>query len=340
MQTTMIEHLDWADLEDFRVETTNIQRHKLLGKGGFGQVWLGTYNGDNVAIKLLTDTPMKTVHEVQKFINEVILMTRLKNPYIVSFLGCVWAKLPDIELIVEYMNEGDLKEYLNETTPSTFSWPQKIQCAIDILHGLMYLHSNKIIHRDLKSRNILLDSAKPTKLTDFGVSREVHSKTMTQEVGTYRWAAPEILNGGRFRVSADIYSFGMLLIEFDTHEVPYHDLRNADGEPLLEVAIMMKVLQGDITPQVTPRCPPFIEQLIREYTRFNPDQRPTAGQVLQKLQDIQLAMNSTTGGWCSKKLHHYLSQSPMEFGCFSVQPRKMFKLGKGNLVTKIPLACV
>ncbi|KAH9072628.1 hypothetical protein Ae201684P_015703 [Aphanomyces euteiches] len=63
MQTTMIEHLDWADLEDFRVETTNIQRHKLLGKGGFGQVWLGTYNGDYVAIKLLTDTPMKTVHE-------------------------------------------------------------------------------------------------------------------------------------------------------------------------------------------------------------------------------------------------------------------------------------
>ncbi|CAK4170890.1 unnamed protein product [Aphanomyces euteiches] len=238
---------------------------------------------------------------------------KLKNPYIVSFLGCAWAKLPDIELIVEYMNEGDLKAYLNETTPSTFSWPQKIQCAIDILHGLMYLHSNKIIHRDLKSRNILLDSAKPTKLTDFGVSREVHSKTMTQEVGTYRWAAPEILNGGRFRVSADIYSFGMLLIEFDTHEVPYHDLRNADGEPLLEVAIMMKVLQGDITPQVTPRCPPFIEQLIRECTRFNPDQRPTAGQVLQKLQDIQLAMNSTTGG---------------------------FKLGKGNLVTKIPLACV
>ncbi|RHZ41635.1 hypothetical protein DYB31_015106, partial [Aphanomyces astaci] len=134
-------------------------------------------------------------------------MAKLGSPYIVSFIGATWTTLETLALVVEYMNLGDLSDFLRQHTPGEFAWPAKRQCAMDVLQGLIYLHDKKIIHRDIKSRNVLLDTAKPSKLSDFGVSREVSSKTMSQEVGTYLWTAPEILRGDRYTVAADVYSF-------------------------------------------------------------------------------------------------------------------------------------
>ncbi|KAF0701951.1 hypothetical protein AaE_016223 [Aphanomyces astaci] len=108
-------------------------------------------------------------------------------------------------------------------TSVDFTWNEKIHVIAAIVDALAYLHSMPVIHRDLKSRNVLLDSVKSAKLTDFGVSKEDTQETMTVGVGTYRWMAPEILQVNHYSVAADMFSFGMILSELDTHNIPYAD---------------------------------------------------------------------------------------------------------------------
>jgi len=174
------------------------------------------------------------------------------------------------------MDQSDLKEVLHHRKPTEFTWPEKIKCALNIVEGLIYLHSMSIIHRDLKSRNVLMDSKKGTKLTDFGVSREDTGETMTIGVGTYRWMAPEILQDNHYTVACDIFSFGMILSELDTHCIPYSNLRNDKGHKLVDTAIISLVIRGAIKPTFTVDCPSWIRDLALKCITGNPENRPTA----------------------------------------------------------------
>ncbi|KAF0717408.1 Aste57867_2309 [Aphanomyces stellatus] len=200
--------LDYQELEDFRLDVELLQRTQRLATGGFGSVWLGTYKNEPVAIKTMVEGRLRTSGSIQQFIDEVKLMAKLDHPNVVRFVGACWQSLDAVNLVVEYMDMGDLKDQLDQDPRESFPWVRKVHCATDILRALVYLHDQNIIHRDLKSRNVLMDSHKPCKLSDFGISRELVSRTMSHEVGTFLWAAPEVLKGGKLTVAADIYSFG------------------------------------------------------------------------------------------------------------------------------------
>ncbi|EQC25644.1 TKL protein kinase [Saprolegnia diclina VS20] len=150
------------------------------------------------------------------------------------------------------MNLGDLRSFLVNQSPAQFSWEQKYQCILSIIDGLVYLHtySPPIIHRDLKSRNVLLDSVKGTKLTDFGESRAAEANdTMTNGIGTHLWMAPEVISGTNYGAPADMHSFGVILSEFATHQVPYADLRHPDtGLPVNQLYVMNHVREGTLHP--------------------------------------------------------------------------------------------
>ncbi|KAH9152287.1 hypothetical protein AeRB84_005249 [Aphanomyces euteiches] len=177
---------------------------------------------------------------------------------------------------MEYMDCGDLRDYLVRNRPETFPWSDKLTHVYNIVEGLVYLHSLDIIHRDIKSRNILLDSTKGTKLTDFGISKEDIQATMTVGVGTFRWMAPEVIQSQNYTTAADIYSFGVVLSEFSTHHLPYEDLTNpSNGQPMGDTSIMVKVVAGELQPTFTSDCPEWIHDLARQCIALDPNDRPT-----------------------------------------------------------------
>ncbi|KAF0696977.1 Aste57867_12308 [Aphanomyces stellatus] len=271
-------------LEMLRLDGRALQLVRVVGAGAFANVWLGTYYGQHVAVKTLHSNKV-TLLQVQAFIQEIALMGSFESPYIVRLIGAVWTRPSDVQGVMELMTGGDLKDHLTAHTPEAFPWSDKYLHIHSIVEGLVYLHSLDIIHRDLKSRNVLLDAEKGTKLTDFGVSKEDMQATMTVGVGTFRWMAPEVIQDMQYTVAADIYSLGCLLSEFSTHHIPYEDLKNpVNGQPMADSAIMVKVVSGTLQPSFRQDCPGWLRELALRCLANEPDERPTAAQVAYSMQ--------------------------------------------------------
>ncbi|KAF0686901.1 Aste57867_21333 [Aphanomyces stellatus] len=286
----------FAALLHWKIDAGDIELQHLLSKGAFGQVWHGTYKSEiPVAVKTLLPHLQMDARAQRAFLAEVTLLTRLNCPYIVRCLGVAWTELSDVQCVVEFMDQCDLMDFLAKTNPISFPWHEKVRVASAVAEALAYLHTVQVIHRDLKSKNVLLDSRKGAKLGDFGISRDDASHdaaaTMTAGVGTPRWTAPEVLSGNQYTVAADIYSFGIVLAELDTHTLPFANAVNPDnGMPLVDSALVSFVMQGKLTPSFLASCPPFIRDLARQCVANDPTHRPTATQLA-----LALRSQSMTG---------------------------------------------
>ncbi|KDO21485.1 TKL protein kinase [Saprolegnia parasitica CBS 223.65] len=286
----MGEKLNLHDLRPWRVDESQLQPIEEIAKGAFGEVWRGLYKGNPVAIKTLIAFESHTPEDLQVFIDEMKIMTTLRSRYICQMIGASWMPSCEIKLVLEYMNGGDLKNYLTRTAATaevSTAWSEKLLIALDIVEGLCYIHDLNIIHRDLKSRNVLLQNAGrlSAKLTDFGISRyiEMDGRSMSCGVGTYRWMAPEIILGKHYTVAVDMYSFGMILNEMDTHQVPYYNERTPEGQLITDIGIGDKVRRGLLRPKFTSSCPPWVQALALRCVDMNPDSRPTARQVRNEI---------------------------------------------------------
>ncbi|KAF0729045.1 hypothetical protein Ae201684_013344 [Aphanomyces euteiches] len=292
-----VHDIDLKVLMLHRVDERELTLESLLGSGAFAKVWRGTFRGEPVAVKASHDHRVDHDH-VQAFIQEIQLMGTFDSPYIVRLLGVVWTRPADVKCIMEYMDCGDLKEYLADNSPEELSWADKVQHIYCVIEGLVYMHSLNIIHRDIKSRNILLDSTKGTKLADFGISKEDIQATMTVGVGTFRWMAPEVIQSQYYTTSSDIYSFGVLLSEFSTHQLPYQDMKNpSSGLPMGDTSIMVKVVSGELRPLFSEDCPHWIKDLAEDCLALDPAKRPTAAQV-SHLIHLELQRLSMSGYLC------------------------------------------
>ncbi|EQC30936.1 TKL protein kinase, variant 2 [Saprolegnia diclina VS20] len=268
--------LNFDDLELLRLDDQVLVKSSFVAEGAFGQVWRGQYRDDPVAIKTLL--PGRASRDaIVSLVSEIQLAAKMDSPFIVRLRGAAWRIPSELQMVSEWMDRGDLKVVL-ET--SLLPWEDKVACMLSIAEGLVYLHSMEVIHRDLKSRNVLLDSVKGTKLADFGASREMTTETMTNGVGTYRWMAPEILRDTHYTSAADVYSFGVVLSELATHRTPYYDVCNDQGYPLAETAIISRVAQGVLQPTIPPElCPHWVRELALACLSMAPEDRPSAIQV-------------------------------------------------------------
>ncbi|OQR99871.1 protein kinase [Achlya hypogyna] len=251
------------ELADLHVTSTT-----PLASGTYGEIWFGRYDRQPVVIKRLKN---KSADRVQLFVEEMQLLSRMDSPYIIRFIGVSWELPIDMEGVVEFMDMGDLRTHLSVTTPATFSWPAKQSSAVAIARGLAYLHTfeTPVIHRDLKSRNVLLDSIKGTKLTDFGEPRDT---TPVTTATAYQWTAPEVLRGLPCTAASDIYAYGVILSELSTHCVPYTDSKSQGN-----AALLAKIAQGKAKPAFDkPHTPAWVLDIAHICLATDPAQRPTA----------------------------------------------------------------
>jgi serine/threonine protein kinase len=275
--------------EDDYITAVRIPRHavkieQLISRGAYGEVHLGTWNGMQVAVKTLLPESRKRLLEITEFLAEARMIARMEHPCIVNLVGVAWDALTDVCMVMEYMDGGDLRslldEYKEHQHPVGFS-TEKLSIAMNVAHALTYLHSlvPPVLHRDLKSRNILLNRALEAKVTDFGVSREYASRTMTAGVGTSLWMAPEIIMGESYDEKADIFSFGIVLVELDTHTVPYATARAT----LPPVRVMQAVVTGNLRVEFSQAGPQSVVDLGNSCIALDPADRPTAAEAMYRL---------------------------------------------------------
>ncbi|KAL4308846.1 hypothetical protein GQ457_01G004930 [Hibiscus cannabinus] len=198
--------------------TDNFSIRNKLGEGGFGPVYKGILsNGQEIAVKRLSKNSGQGVNE---FKNEVKLIAKLQHRNLVKLLGCC-IHGDERMLVYEYMPNGSLDSFIfDQTKTKILTWSERFRVICGIARGLLYLHQDsrlRIIHRDLKGSNILLDSEMNPKISDFGMARtfggDQTEANTNRVVGTYGYMAPEYACYGLFSVKSDVFSFGILLLE-------------------------------------------------------------------------------------------------------------------------------
>ncbi|GMF30934.1 unnamed protein product [Phytophthora fragariaefolia] len=269
-----------------RIAYELIHFDRALSKGANGEVWIGEYQGQQVALKRLFQNKNNRAEDVEEFAREIELNASLTHPNVVAFIGVAWNTLNNLVMVLEFFPGGDLQDYLAKNA-DLLTWAKdKIDIAIGLGRALEYLHvrSPPLIHRDIKSRNVLLTRKLEPKLIDFGVSRGRQEYSMTAGVGTPYWTAPEILEGKRYTEQADIYSFGVVLSELDTCKLPYHDAVAPDGKKPKPFQILTDVMAGTLRPSYSDTCPRRIRRLGVACCQNDPTRRPTAAQVVAMLE--------------------------------------------------------
>ncbi|GAB9469134.1 Tkl protein kinase [Globisporangium polare] len=286
----------WNDaaLLSVKVSADDIEDIKPIGKGAYGDVWLVKYRNSRLLASKRLRKGETSQSKTQNFIEEIKLVAKLEHPKIVQFVGAAWTIEADLQALFEYMEGGDLRMYLDNPRTSSVWTHEKLQIAIDIAEALVYVHSFSppLVHRDIKSRNILLSAELEAKLTDFGASRyRSEENTMTSGVGTGRWLAPEVISGSSdYGPPADIFSFGAMLTELDSHQLPYDEVRGPNGGNLVDVALLQMISTGQVTPGFTSSCPDKIVEIGTRCFAFDPTSRPTAAEIAYQLRQIKKSM--------------------------------------------------
>lgn len=266
-----------------RIQYHEIKFEKMLARGANGEVWKGNVGGQVVAVKQLLQEKRHDKNAIEQFAKEICLASRLEHPNIVKFVGFSWKRLSDLCTVSEFMGKGDLSDLINSTLSGRMTWNQeKLSIAIDIANALVYLHSLDplIIHRDLKSFNVLLNDNLQAKLSDFGLSRtRSFEETMTCGIGTLLWTAPEILRGEAYTEKADIFSYGIVLSELDTCLPPYTLNDEVSKQQLTNMQLINLVAKGRIKPHFRGDCPVALERLATSCVAEDPAKRPNATQI-------------------------------------------------------------
>jgi len=272
---------DW-----WKIPYSELQMGKKIGAGGFGVVYKGRWRDQDVAIKQLLREEALNPAQVEEFHREATLMVTIKpHQNVLKLLGVCMEPENPLAIVTEFCELGSLRDLLDKKD-TQISFLQVIKIAGDIAKGMQHLHQEKIYHRDLSARNILVSDSKygwVCKVADFGLSRTVaeaaQEGTTKSDTGPLKWMAPESLLKKKYSSKSDAWSFGVTLWEILTREEPYPDLDNVNAAS--------HVMHKGLKLKPPENCPVKLAELMNKCFETDPEKRPDFKDIIKILKDVE-----------------------------------------------------
>ncbi|KAE9112472.1 hypothetical protein PF010_g10434 [Phytophthora fragariae] len=291
---------EWPDQQGvdaktlFDVESAAVKIGREIGKGAFSVVFAGDYRGQHVAVKC---QPKDAEGNIPTFVlREVQVLRQLRHQRLLQFAGAADnVRAKQVWILSEYLNNGDVDLMLKATRSGTkphIGWHRMVRIALDAAQGIEFLQQRHIVHRDIKSSNILLDDQHRAKLCDFGFAVEIkpveattHESDASKQrrksyCGTDAYMAPEMFLDEDYDQSVDIFSFGVVLMEMLCCRVA-----NADGFLVRLPQYKFQVLLPEFRDALSASCPPALAALAEKCVSFEPSERPLIGTIVRTLED-------------------------------------------------------
>ncbi|XP_043724530.1 serine/threonine-protein kinase CTR1-like [Telopea speciosissima] len=271
----------FLDVEGLDIPWSDLVLKEKIGAGSFGTVHRADWNGSDVAVKILMEQDF-LAERFKEFLREVLLMKRLRHPNIVLFMGAV-TQPPNLSIVTEYLSRGSLYRLLHKPgAREVLDERRRLNMAYDVAKGMNYLHRHNppIVHRDLKSPNLLVDRKYTVKVCDFGLSRLKANTFLSSKsaAGTPEWMAPEVLRDEPSNEKSDVYSFGVILWELVTLQQPWGNLNPAQ----VVAAVGFKRKRLEIPSNVNHQ----VATLIEACWANEPWKRPPFSSIMESLKAL------------------------------------------------------
>lgn len=285
----------------WEIEASEVMLSNRIGSGSFGTVYKGKWHGD-VAVKILKVTD-PTPEQFQAFRNEVAVLRKTRHVNILLFMG--YMTKDNLAIVTQWCEGSSLYKHLH-VQETKFQMFQLIDIARQTAQGMDYLHAKNIIHRDMKSNNIFLHEGLTVKIGDFGLatvkSRWSGSQQVEQPTGSILWMAPEVIrmqDNNPFSFQSDVYSYGIVLFELMTGELPYSHIRNRDQ-------IIFMVGRGYASPDLSKlykNCPKAMKRLVADCLKKVKEERPLFPQILSSIELLQHSLPKINRSASEPSLH-------------------------------------
>ncbi|XP_020584721.1 serine/threonine-protein kinase EDR1-like isoform X2 [Phalaenopsis equestris] len=265
--------------EEWNIDFSELTVGTRVGIGFFGEVFRGMWNGTDVAIKVFLEQDL-TAENMEDFCNEISILSRLRHPNVILFMGACM-KPPYLSMVTEYMEMGSLYYLIHMSgQKKKLSWRRRLKMIRDICRGLLCIHRMKIVHRDLKSANCLVNKHWTVKICDFGLSRLMKDVPMKDETsaGTPEWMAPELIRNEPITEKCDIFSLGVIMWELFTLSRPW------EGVPAVQVVY---AVANEGSRLEIPEGP--LGKLIADCWA-EPNERPSCQEIFTRLLDCEYTL--------------------------------------------------
>ncbi|XP_041859285.1 raf-1 proto-oncogene, serine/threonine kinase a isoform X2 [Melanotaenia boesemani] len=285
----------------WEIEASEVYLLSRIGSGSFGTVYKGKWHGD-VAVKILKVTD-PTPEQFQAFRNEVAVLRKTRHVNILLFMG--YMTKDNLAIVTQWCEGSSLYKHIH-VLETNFKMIQLIDIARQTAQGMDYLHAKNIIHRDMKSNNIFLHEGLTVKIGDFGLAtvkaRWSGSHQVEQPSGSILWMAPEVIrmqDNNPYSFQSDVYSYGIVLFELMTGELPYSQIANRDQ-------IIYMVGRGYLSPDLSKlykNCPKAMKRLVADCIKKSKDERPLFPQILSSIELLQHALPKINRSASEPSLH-------------------------------------
>ena len=296
-----------VNYQQWRIKHTDLKIDKEIGSGVSAVVYSGTFlpTGEKVAIKNLKFKKLSG-QKLQAFQRELAILATAIHPTVLRFIGAT--DTAPFSIVTEWMPFGSLYHDLHQN--HRLDRTDQTIALFDIARGMRFLHSRSIIHRDMKSLNVLLDKDKRAKICDFGFSKQTEddeANVMTMNIGTPHWMAPELLippseqsSVNQYNSKVDVYAYAIVMWEVATHDIPYKGLETTQ--------IIAQVLIKDMRPSFPKSTPKAFVELVQQCWERDPINRPSFAEIVRRFRSGEIYLDG-----CDKdKLMEYIKSCDEE----------------------------